>query len=439
MSVDIPRSLKHLVQRVMRGFYPIDHVIVVDLLLRKRLIKEDDIIELLKFERKQLRSVLAALEKDKLTKKKLKIETATDGKANRHNYYYINFKAFVNVVKYKLDHMRKKLELEERDLTARASFVCDDCHKTFTDLEVDQLLDPMTGDMRCSYCVGEVKEDPNHMPKADSRLLVAKFNQTMEPLWLLLKDVEDIRLSNDLLEPEIQVSSESGPQTQNNNSNNSMAGRQWTDKNRAINSEYENSVLNDHKNYMVKIEDSNTDEANGSADQHLVRAKKEQPSWMLESTVSNINNTINLNSNNDTSITISTTSKTSNKFSSKSMSNLIQTNSFENNEPSKEILETLLIHEKTENNNSSAVSMLLNETTNHLTNSYNNNIDNNEEEIMSEEEEEDNDNQQPIIIVGNQTIPLSEVNDEIISQMTDEERDEYIRLSQQVYAHMYDI
>lgn len=148
MSIEIPRSLKHLVQKVMRGFYSIEQVIVVDLLIRKQLIKEDDMIELLKFERKHLRSILALLEKDKLTKKKLRIETGLDGKANRHNYYYINYKAFVNVVKYKLDHMRKKIELEERDLTARASFVCDECHKTFTDLEVDQLLDPMTGDMR---------------------------------------------------------------------------------------------------------------------------------------------------------------------------------------------------------------------------------------------------------------------------------------------------
>lgn len=29
-------------------------------------------------------------------------------------YYYINYKLFVNVVKYKLDQMRKKIEGEER-------------------------------------------------------------------------------------------------------------------------------------------------------------------------------------------------------------------------------------------------------------------------------------------------------------------------------------
>lgn len=49
------------------------------------------------------------------------------------------FQTFVNVVKYKLDLMRKRMETEERDATSRASFKCPQCSKTFTDLEVRQV------------------------------------------------------------------------------------------------------------------------------------------------------------------------------------------------------------------------------------------------------------------------------------------------------------
>lgn len=42
----------------------------------------------------------------------------------------------MNVVKYKLDHIRKKLEMEERDQTSRASFICHYCQRSYTDLEV---------------------------------------------------------------------------------------------------------------------------------------------------------------------------------------------------------------------------------------------------------------------------------------------------------------
>ena len=51
-------------------------------------------------------------------------------------YQIFKFQSFVNVVKYKLDHIRKKLEMEERDQTSRASFKCEICQRSYTDLEV---------------------------------------------------------------------------------------------------------------------------------------------------------------------------------------------------------------------------------------------------------------------------------------------------------------
>ncbi|KAF7998476.1 hypothetical protein HCN44_010846 [Aphidius gifuensis] len=59
---------------------------------------------------------------------------------------------FVNVVKYKLNMISKRLETEERDSTSRASFKCTECFETFTDFEADQLFDPMTGEFRCTSC-----------------------------------------------------------------------------------------------------------------------------------------------------------------------------------------------------------------------------------------------------------------------------------------------
>ena len=47
------------------------------------------------------------------------METDEEGKVARMNCYYINYKVFVNVVKYKLNHMHEKMETSERDATAR--------------------------------------------------------------------------------------------------------------------------------------------------------------------------------------------------------------------------------------------------------------------------------------------------------------------------------
>jgi hypothetical protein len=60
----------------------------------------------------------------------------------------LSLQIFVNIVKYKLDLMQKKMETSERDATNRSSFKCTGCQKNFTDLEADQLLDMYTGELK---------------------------------------------------------------------------------------------------------------------------------------------------------------------------------------------------------------------------------------------------------------------------------------------------
>ena len=141
---EVPQSMKRLVRLVTRGFYSIEHALVIDMLVRNPCMKEDDMLELLKFDRKQLRAITNTLKNEKFIKVRMRVETDTEGKTTRHNFYFISYIMFVNVVKYKLDHVRRKIEMEERDNTSRASFRCDPCQKTFTDLEADQLFDMMS-------------------------------------------------------------------------------------------------------------------------------------------------------------------------------------------------------------------------------------------------------------------------------------------------------
>ncbi|KAK6292578.1 hypothetical protein J4Q44_G00371620 [Coregonus suidteri] len=139
---------ERLAKQVVRGFYGVEHALALDVLIRNPCVREEDMLELLKFDRKQLRSVLNTLKGDKFVKCRMRVETAPDGKTTRHNYYFINYRLLVNVVKYKLDHMRRRIETDERDSTNRASFRCPCCFSTFTDLEANQLFDPMTGEER---------------------------------------------------------------------------------------------------------------------------------------------------------------------------------------------------------------------------------------------------------------------------------------------------
>lgn len=81
--------------------------------------------------------------------------------------YYINVKAFW-----------EKFKLRE--------------HHTLNLLQADQLLDITTGQLLCIICKQEVQEDMSGMPRHDTRLLLTKFNEQMEPLFNLLREVRDL-------------------------------------------------------------------------------------------------------------------------------------------------------------------------------------------------------------------------------------------------------
>lgn len=53
-------------------------------------------------------------------------------------------------------------------------------------------------------------------------------------------------------------------------------------------------------------------------------------------------------------------------------------------------------------------------------------------------ESDDEDDDVPAVFVGGKSIPINEVNDEIIAQMTHQEKETYIQVYQEHYSHMYD-
>lgn len=92
LLTEVPAALKRLAKQVVRGFYGMEHALALDVLIRNPCVREEDILELLKFDRKQLRSVLNTLKADKFVKCRMRVETAPDGKTTRHNYYFINYR-----------------------------------------------------------------------------------------------------------------------------------------------------------------------------------------------------------------------------------------------------------------------------------------------------------------------------------------------------------
>ncbi|KAK2715796.1 general transcription factor IIE subunit 1-like isoform X2 [Artemia franciscana] len=170
--------------------------------------KETDLAALLRFDVKMLKSRINTLKNDKIVQIRMRSETGPDGKAIKCNYYFINYKSFVNVVKYKLDHMRRKMETAEMDATRRSRYKCVSvaCGNIFDDLQIDRLRNPDTSDIDrlliCSNCHSTVEEDESAINRQDGRMVLKRYNEQIEPIWHLLQQVENIKLDPKILEPE---------------------------------------------------------------------------------------------------------------------------------------------------------------------------------------------------------------------------------------------
>nr|VZI44048.1 unnamed protein product [Spirometra erinaceieuropaei] len=203
---EVPACLKKLVRTIVRSFYSREHSLIMDLLVRNTIMKEDDLCERLRFEKKQLRQYLHTLKTDQFIKSKLQLETDADGKTAKIIHYFIDYKLFVNVVKYRLDQMQRRLDAEQRQTTSRALFKCLSCNSSYTDLEVDRLFDFTVGKLVCVYCRADVQEEEDNAQRSDARALVAKFHQQVrEPLDDMLKECDRVHLSSSVLEPEIRA------------------------------------------------------------------------------------------------------------------------------------------------------------------------------------------------------------------------------------------
>jgi len=428
MLTEIPSSLKQLARLVVRGFYDIEYSLIVDMLVRYPCMREDDLCDLLKFDKKVLRGKLATLKSDKFVQVKLKIETGEDGKACKVNCFFINYKIFVNIVKYKLDHMRKKMETEERDATSRSSFRCTNCNKQFTDLEADMLFDFVTQEFKCTYCACTVEEDESAMPKKDSRLLLAKFNEQMERLYELLRIVEDIRLAPEVLEPDpVDIQSttagpgdkKSGPQSGDMND-----GKWSGEASRAGG---------------FRMDDQQVNITFGE-EQQKEKVKKEVPTWISESTVADA-------------------AQDAVSAMGPSMG-LVEDDSLDQ-APDDEITSLLLRHEKT-NKEKGASGVVIpgddSDSDNRSDDSdmeqdgdnvdrdaailaaefASNDFKQDDEDVGVMDDDSDGEDDIPTINVGGEEFDITDVTTEIIAKMTTEEMEKYNQLYQDFYKDMYD-
>ncbi|OZC11318.1 TFIIE alpha subunit [Onchocerca flexuosa] len=201
---ELPENLIRFASLMVKTFYGKEHYIVLDYVQRNKCIKEDDLRQLIKFDQRFLRTILMQLKVDKILKERL-VSEETDGRARKVNYYFINYKALLNVAKYKIDHMRQRLEVKDKDEVHKASYRCTGCQYQYDAMEMDKIFDPLTQELCCWRCQQIVEPDETAGPTDETRSSLARFNEQMTPFFSMLQSLYGIRLARHLVEPSIKA------------------------------------------------------------------------------------------------------------------------------------------------------------------------------------------------------------------------------------------
>lgn len=201
---ELPPELLRFGLFIAKAFYGREHYVVLDYIQKRTCYKEDDLRQITKFDQRMLRGVLIQLKVDKILKERILTEE-NESRPRKVIYYYINYRALLNVAKYKIDHMRQRLEVKDKDEVHKASYRCSGCAQHYDVMEIDKIFDPFTQEMRCWRCQQLVEPDETAGPTDETRSSLARFNDQMAPLFAMIQSLDRIRLAPHLLEPPIKL------------------------------------------------------------------------------------------------------------------------------------------------------------------------------------------------------------------------------------------
>jgi transcription initiation factor IIE alpha subunit len=157
-----------LIATVARAFYDDEAVAVIDVLLRDKYLRDDDMGPRLSLPAKQLRRTLQFLAEEHIVKFEL-VNDLDWGGSQTTKFWFIDYNHAVKTIRLRLHLLRKQLEQAELDARSNSFYLCPGykekrCNGRYTETEAQQVVDPNTGLFLCQECVQTYEADPNPPP-----------------------------------------------------------------------------------------------------------------------------------------------------------------------------------------------------------------------------------------------------------------------------------
>ena len=159
-----------LIQTVARAFYDDDAVCLIDVLIRDKFLRDDDMAPRLSLPNKKIRSTLQFLQEEHLVKFEL-VDDLRSGGSQATKFWYIDIHHAVNVIRYRIYLLKKRLDEAELRARSNSMYICPGyptkvCNGRYTETEAQQYVNPETGHFYCRECYRNHMNNPEPPPES---------------------------------------------------------------------------------------------------------------------------------------------------------------------------------------------------------------------------------------------------------------------------------
>lgn len=120
---DLTVYAEALIATVARAFYDDDAVILIDVLIRDKFLRDDDMAPRLQLPAKKLRETLRFLQDEQLVKEEL-VDDLAQGGSQQTKFWYIDYNHAVHTIRLRLHLLRKDIEQAEMQARTSSYYLC---------------------------------------------------------------------------------------------------------------------------------------------------------------------------------------------------------------------------------------------------------------------------------------------------------------------------
>ncbi|EMR11771.1 hypothetical protein PNEG_00199 [Pneumocystis murina B123] len=188
------KVIHRLIRRVGCAFYEVKDRILLDALLKHSTLRDDHLSMIMDMQLKEVRRICGGLKENRMIDEYHSRMDTREGysRPNGRTYYYINYRATIDVIKWKIHKLVKTVgDRMTKDYDTKG-YICPVCMRQYTSLDAVSLVSPDAMSFLCTDCGTALNDNEESFEVKDSQERLSRLMSQMSKIISSLKEVDEI-------------------------------------------------------------------------------------------------------------------------------------------------------------------------------------------------------------------------------------------------------